>query len=705
MSVTGGGQAVRITSVVTSDATSRPGAAEPFEVPTPSPMPHRYVERVVDSGDVRNRGEEGMSTVFSEVVRVEGATSLRLFFDRLGVGSDEARAADPHGRDARIRITSLEDGAVQIHTPETLARWLHSSAFFNGDSVRVELEARAGAPHSRVRVFEVMAGERDKTEKTICGALDDRVLSTDPRVARITPVGCTAWLIDDAQGCFLTAGHCVGAGMAVVEFNVPLSDADGTNNHPSPEHQYPVDVASIQSDLTVIGNDWSYFGTQPSGGSERTAIETQGAAFSLGTPPVAVTGQMIRITGHGSTTGTQGTPLTWNQVQHTHVGPLAAVSGTVLRYATDTTGGDSGSPVIEESTGDPVGIHTNGGCGPGGGSNSGTSLANTGLQTALANPIGVCSDGPPQLRVLLSGSLPDPMPTSGGAFQVNVVDRNDTPVAATSATLVYDSGGGDQSVAMTNPALGTYDATFPDLACGAEVVFRADVVAPGGATVRHPFSPQNSADRRYRRWVAQGYDRTFHDDFETDQGWTVTGTAAAGVWERGLGAGYGFRGDPPWDADASGQAFYTDPHGGNTDVDGGTTTLTSPQLDASAAEAHLSYWRWWDDQGSAPEALDDSMTVEISNNDGTTWTPVETIGPNVAGAWVYRHTRVADFVAPSNQVRIRFTTLDEGEASIIEAAIDGVSVSNTETGLLCTDIFSDGFESGNTTVWSSSTPP
>ena len=47
--------------------------------------------------------------------------------------------------------------------------------------------------------------------------------------------------------------------------------------------------------------------------------------------------------------------------------------------------------MLNEDAGEAIGIHTNGGCYDGGGSNSGTSVDNTDLMDALANPIGVCA--------------------------------------------------------------------------------------------------------------------------------------------------------------------------------------------------------------------------------------------------------------------------------------------------------------------------
>ena len=89
----------------------------------------------------------------------------------------------------------------------------------------------------------------------------------------------------------------------------------------------------------------------------------------------------IRITGYGTDTGTA------NQTQQTHVGPNAGSSGTTMRYRTDTQGGNSGSPVIDELTGYAVGVHTHGGCTSSGGNNSGTSLFLTPFWAAVDSGI------------------------------------------------------------------------------------------------------------------------------------------------------------------------------------------------------------------------------------------------------------------------------------------------------------------------------
>lgn len=60
-----------------------------------------------------------------------------------------------------------------------------------------------------------------------------------------------------------------------------------------------------------------------------------------------------------------------------------------MRYQTDTEGGNSGSPVIDEATGNAVGVHTHGGCSTsGGGNNSGTSTFNTAFWPQVGDTTG-----------------------------------------------------------------------------------------------------------------------------------------------------------------------------------------------------------------------------------------------------------------------------------------------------------------------------
>ena len=164
----------------------------------------------------------------------------------------------------------------------------------------------------------------------------------------------------------------------------------------------------------------------------------------------------------------------------------------------------------------------------------------------------------------------------------------------------------------------------------------------------------------------------FEDDFETDLGWTVENDPSLtdGAWERGIPAGDGSRGDPTEDSDGSGQCYLTANRPGNSDVDGGPTYLISPTLDLSqTSDPILSYARWWfnDEQDGDP------FDVEISNDDGGSWTLIERV-TNIPPGWVERTLHINDYITPTSQMKIRFSAMDNPNNSIDEGGIDAFSV-------------------------------
>jgi V8-like Glu-specific endopeptidase len=336
----------------------------------------------VDSGLVRNTGDS-LETIYSTVIRVPEALWIRLTFDDVllsGSFLDET--------DSFLVITSLEDGAHQVLAARHLRQWRNTSAYFNGDAVRLEIVSHPGTGFNRVAINRLIANGDASGLRTICGPDDDRVPSSDPRSGRVEPIGCSVWMIDDLGHCFLSAGHCVSSAFDVVEFNVPLSGPDGSRRHPSPEDQYAVDFESIQAEAAGTGNDWAYFGCFPNSTTGLTPFEAQGESYFLVPPPSAAS-QTLRVTGYGATDSS--VPPSWNAAQKTHAGPYTGRFGSTISYRVDTTGGNSGSVVFLDGTGDAIGIHTHGGCGDSGGSNNGTASDYGPLQEALANPQGVCN--------------------------------------------------------------------------------------------------------------------------------------------------------------------------------------------------------------------------------------------------------------------------------------------------------------------------
>lgn len=341
-----------------------------------SPPPSFEVVRSFDSGWVMNTGNL-TSSISSFPVRVAGASWMRLAFEIVELPA----------QGARLRITSVLDGAQQELDARQCRQWGRSSAYFNGDDVQVEIVAEPGSGRCRVVLAGITAGVPPIPSFTQCGTTDDRTPSSDPRMGRSMPVGCSAWMIDDCSHSFLTAGHCSGPTLQLVEFNVPLSNGNGAVNHPPPEDQYAVDISSKQSTSGGVGEDWGYFGVYPNPTTGLRPYQKQQATFVLAADAPPANGSIvIRVTGYG----VDSAPAQNNQIQQTSTGSYASFSGTTVGYRTDTEGGSSGSPVVWEVESEAIGIHTHGGCNSTRGANSGTAIGHPALQAALASPLGQC---------------------------------------------------------------------------------------------------------------------------------------------------------------------------------------------------------------------------------------------------------------------------------------------------------------------------
>jgi murein tripeptide amidase MpaA len=167
------------------------------------------------------------------------------------------------------------------------------------------------------------------------------------------------------------------------------------------------------------------------------------------------------------------------------------------------------------------------------------------------------------------------------------------------------------------------------------------------------------------------------DDLEQDLGWTtgVPGdTATTGKWERSAPQQTTSGGavvQPGADHSPSGTlCAVTDGRAGASagtyDVDNGVTTLISPQFDLADANSPLvSYWRWFADM----TVVDDAFVVEISDDDGATWSEVERVTAN-DNTWRQVTFDPSLYVAPTDRMRLRFTVGDTGSGSLVEALVD-----------------------------------
>lgn len=367
-----------------------------------APAPQHEAPYNVTLGQPDSKAKDQKTTQqvsFTETIKVEGAPWLRLQFSSFYLGQH-----------SYITMTSVEDGGQQRLDARTLPQWNSASAFFNGDSVILELHVVAGESGIYVSLDALNVGEEavagaaategDAGSETQCGAVDNRISSGDDRAGRIIN-GCTAWLV--SNGAVLTAGHCVdwdpdrGGPLlpdGVLDLwgsfsvNVPASDPSGTINQSAPEDQFPIDTGNVvwryDGEGQGLGKDWAVFGIFPNADGERAHLRE---GFYRMTRQNPVANNSMRITGYGVDTGVD------NKTLQTSTGPyLNETTGNVAadiyhRYQVDTEGGNSGSPVIwrTPSPDFAVGIHTNGGCGnPAGGSgNSGTSFEVDALEVAI----------------------------------------------------------------------------------------------------------------------------------------------------------------------------------------------------------------------------------------------------------------------------------------------------------------------------------
>jgi hypothetical protein len=166
---------------------------------------------------------------------------------------------------------------------------------------------------------------------------------------------------------------------------------------PPVNRQWPI-LAGGTTNAGGIGNDYA---VRQVGSNSSGQLPAQLYGYYQLATTIPQAGATMRVTGYGSTTSAQSQSA-WNAVNKTHTGPFTSASTYRLDYIVDTTGGNSGSPIIIESTGEAIGIHTNGGCSSTGGTNIGTFLARPQVQVALAS---IC---PPanQLTLTLSSSAP-----------------------------------------------------------------------------------------------------------------------------------------------------------------------------------------------------------------------------------------------------------------------------------------------------------
>ncbi|MEQ8850170.1 MAG: trypsin-like serine protease [Phycisphaerales bacterium] len=284
------------------------------------------------------------------------------------------------------------------------------------------------------------------------------------------------------------------------------------------------------------------------------------------------------------------------------------------------------------------------------------------------------------LEILFPDGLPDLVSSAGGdTLRVDIVPSPVDPIVPGSGTFHVDAGSGFQQLALAPDSATSFTATFPaPTACPTTVEYFVSFDLQSGATVTAPSSGVFSV------LAADQVDFDDLYDFETPVGFSAGApgdNATTGIWVRVNPIGTGAQ--PEDDNTPTGVIAWVTGQGspggglGENDVDGGTTSLVSNQIDLTGTEsATISYARWYSNNtGAAPNA--DVFEVFVSDDDGASYVLVETVGPGGAGTsggWIETGFNVGDFVDLTSTVRVKFVASDLGDGSVVEAGIDDVRV-------------------------------
>ncbi|MEM8836211.1 MAG: trypsin-like serine protease [Planctomycetota bacterium] len=386
---------------------------------------------------------------------------------------------------------------------------------------------------------------------------------------------------------------------------------------------------------------------------------------------------------------------------------ISSSSSTPLPFEATTAPGDSGGPVLVQFGSEWViaGVLS-------GGTTStsvygdiswwtGTALYRSAIEAAGGDFI-------TGLEILVPETLPTLVsPAGGDTLSIEIVPSPEDPVVPGSGTFHVDTGSGFQQFPLAADSATDFTATFPAPAeCPATVQYFFSFDLQSGATVTEPAGALSAPAQVFSTLAADQVDLDELYDFETSVGFTVGApgdTATTGVWVRVNPIGT--LAQPEDDNTPSGTIAWVTGQGsdggalGENDVDDGSTSLVSNQIDLSNTEsARISYARWYSNStGGSPNA--DVFEVFVSDDDGASYVPVETVGPSgdgTSGGWIETEFNVADFVTLTSTVRVMFVASDNGGGSIVEAGIDDVRV----FGVSCAaaDCLGDANGDGETTT-------
>jgi hypothetical protein len=254
---------------------------------------------------------------------------------------------------------------------------------------------------------------------------------------------------------------------------------------------------------------------------------------------------------------------------------------------------------------------------------------------------------------------------TGGSAQQVALSATSSPAGPTATFAPGTVTAGQSSTMTVSVPAGTADGTYKltVLADGASVDRTATYTLTVGAGTPGP---------------------VYSDDFESGQGWTVnpngTDTATAGAWERGAPAPTSYSGTNLQLAAAGGEADLVTGAAAGTDagaydLDGGVTTVRSPELTLPASgNLALSFSYYFAHLNNS--GTDDYLRVRVVGANGSS-TVVQKTGAasNNAAVWQKATYDLSPYAGQS--VRILVEAADAGAASLVEAGLDDITVTSS----------------------------
>lgn len=296
----------------------------------------------------------------------------------------------------------------------------------------------------------------------------------------------------------------------------------------------------------------------------------------------------------------------------------------------------------------------------------------------------------PPLRIILNSAVPTLQnPGLANTFEVEIQDGGETYVPGSGKLFYRFQTGAFSEVTLTDLGGGLFEGTMPNTEPGFEPEFYFQAEGDGGALITLP-SDAPSAVYSFDVYFVE---TVLEDDFEVESGWTVQNTNVdTGEWERANPAGTDAQPEDDH-SDPGTMCFVTGAAGGsigNDDLDGGPTVLTSPTIDLSTGDAQIDFYLWFYHSSNGNF---EPLEIDISNNNGSTWTNVENVASNPS--WSKHSVVVSDHVTPTAQIRLRFTASDNPNDSVVEALLDDLSVKRFVTDAsLWTDTYNTSVTTG-----------